>query len=169
MTPAHQTESLAELVCSNTFNRSNPSTRTACSKREMRLLRGGQHRVAGGGRGADPRWQCARVDRVAFAAGVETRVLAHPNITLVRGEVSELPSPGIVATGPLTSDALAGAIASRLGVQSARVLRCDRAHRLRRFRSTTAGSQGLALRQGRGRRLLERAAHSNSTRRSLRR
>jgi len=58
------------------------------------------------------------VDRIAFAAGVETRILSHPNITLVRGEVTELPSPGIVATGPLTSDALAEAIAKRLGVQS---------------------------------------------------
>src|SRR5207244_6109850 len=56
--------------------------------------------------------------RVAFATGVQNRVLAHPNITLVRGEISALPSPGVVATGPLTSDALAGAIASRLGVQS---------------------------------------------------
>jgi len=55
---------------------------------------------------------------VAFAKGVEARVLAHPNITLVRGEVTALPSPGIVATGPLTSDALATVIANRLTVQS---------------------------------------------------
>jgi methylenetetrahydrofolate--tRNA-(uracil-5-)-methyltransferase len=61
------------------------------------------------------------VDRVAFAAGVERRLLAHPNVTVERGEVTALPSPGmgtIVATGPLTSDALAQAIAGRLGVQS---------------------------------------------------
>jgi methylenetetrahydrofolate--tRNA-(uracil-5-)-methyltransferase len=58
------------------------------------------------------------VDRVVFAKGLEARVLGHGNITLVRGEVTELPSPGIVATGPLTSDALATAIAARLGVES---------------------------------------------------
>ena len=58
------------------------------------------------------------VDRVVFATRVQERVLGHPNITLVRGEVTELPSPGIIATGPLTSDALAAAIARRLGAPS---------------------------------------------------
>ncbi|MGH2628609.1 MAG: methylenetetrahydrofolate--tRNA-(uracil(54)-C(5))-methyltransferase (FADH(2)-oxidizing) TrmFO, partial [Anaerolineales bacterium] len=58
------------------------------------------------------------VDRVAFATGVERRLLAHPNVTVVRGEVTDLPSPGIIATGPLTSDRLAQTIAGRLGVQS---------------------------------------------------
>jgi len=120
MTPAHQTESLAELVCSNTFKSVEPIHAHGLLKAEMRLLGGGggsivlhsadEARIPGG--------SALAVDRIAFAAGVETRVLAHPNITLVRGEVSVLPSPGIVATGPLTSDALAGAIASRLGVQS---------------------------------------------------
>src|SRR5947209_8580737 len=84
----------------------------------MRLLGGGSIVLQAADEARIPGGSALAVDRVAFAAGVETRVLAHPNITLVRGEVTELPSPGIVATGPLTSDALAGAIASRLGVQS---------------------------------------------------
>jgi methylenetetrahydrofolate--tRNA-(uracil-5-)-methyltransferase len=59
------------------------------------------------------------VDRVVFAAGVQRRVLAHPNITVVRGEATALPaSPAIIATGPLTSDALATAIANRLTAES---------------------------------------------------
>src|SRR5438309_5525550 len=57
------------------------------------------------------------VDRVVFSRGVEARVLAHPNVTLVRAEVTELVSPAVIATGPLTSDALADAIAARPGVQ----------------------------------------------------
>jgi methylenetetrahydrofolate--tRNA-(uracil-5-)-methyltransferase len=120
MTPAHKTESLAELVCSNTFKSVEPTHAHGLLKAEMRLLGGGggsivlqaadEARIPGG--------SALTVDRVVFATRVQERVLAHPNITLVRGEISELPSPGIVATGPLTSDALAGAIASRLGVQS---------------------------------------------------
>jgi methylenetetrahydrofolate--tRNA-(uracil-5-)-methyltransferase len=116
MTPAHQTESLAELVCSNTFKSVEPLHAHGLLKAEMRQLGSIVLRAADAAR--IPGGSALAVDRIAFAAGVEARVLAHPNISLVRGEVSELPSPGIVATGPLTSDALAGAIASRLGVQS---------------------------------------------------
>ena len=55
------------------------------------------------------------VDREAFSRAAHAKVTAHPNISLVRGEVTELPSPGVVATGPLTSPALAQAISARLG------------------------------------------------------
>ncbi len=120
MTPAHQTENLAELVCSNTFKSVEPTHAHGLLKAEMRLLGGGggsivlhaadEARIPGG--------SALAVDRVAFSQGLGARVLGHGNITLVRGEVMELPSPGVVATGPLTSDALAVAIASRLGVQS---------------------------------------------------
>jgi methylenetetrahydrofolate--tRNA-(uracil-5-)-methyltransferase len=58
------------------------------------------------------------VDRDVFSSAVNDRVLAHPRVTLVREEVSELPNPGIIATGPLTSDALAGKIRERLGITS---------------------------------------------------
>jgi methylenetetrahydrofolate--tRNA-(uracil-5-)-methyltransferase len=116
MTPAHQSDRLAELVCSNTFKSVEPSHAHGLLKAEMRLLgsivlqAADQARIPGG--------SALAVDRVAFATGVQDRVLAHPNVTLVRGEVTELSSPGIIASGPLTSDALADAIAARLGVES---------------------------------------------------
>src|SRR5256885_17148429 len=58
------------------------------------------------------------VDRAAFAQGVHDRITGHPGITLARGEVTELASPGIVATGPLTSEAHATAIARKLDASS---------------------------------------------------
>jgi methylenetetrahydrofolate--tRNA-(uracil-5-)-methyltransferase len=58
------------------------------------------------------------VDRDVFSSAVHARIMAHPNIRVVREEVTTLPSPGIIATGPLTSDALATAIRERLGVEA---------------------------------------------------
>jgi methylenetetrahydrofolate--tRNA-(uracil-5-)-methyltransferase len=116
MTPAHQTGSLAELVCSNTFKSVDPSNAHGLLKAEMRRL--GSIVLQAADEARVPGGTALAVDRVVFAAGVERRLLAHPNITVVRGEVTELPSPGIVATGPLTSDALAQTIAARLGVKS---------------------------------------------------
>src|ERR687884_468990 len=58
------------------------------------------------------------VDRDLFSAAIHERVTSPPGITVVREEVTELPAPGIVATGPLTSDALAEAIRTRLGLES---------------------------------------------------
>ncbi len=116
MTPAHQTESLAELVCSNTFKSVEPAHAHGLLKAEMRQLGSIVLQAADDAR--IPGGSALAVDRVAFAKGVEARVSGHGNITIVRGEVTELASPGVVATGPLTSDALAAAIAARLGVQS---------------------------------------------------
>jgi methylenetetrahydrofolate--tRNA-(uracil-5-)-methyltransferase len=116
MTAAHQTDRLAELVCSNTFKSVEPTNAHGLLKAEMRRLSSlvlqaaDEARVPGGA--------ALAVDRVAFAEGVQRRVVAHPNIVLVRGEVTALPSPAIIATGPLTSDALAASIAARLGVAS---------------------------------------------------
>jgi len=116
MTPAHQTDRLAELVCSNTFKSVEPTHAHGLLKAEMRLL--GSIVLQAADEARIPGGSALAVDRVVFASRVQERVLAHPNITLVRGEVTTLPSPGIVATGPLTSDALAAAIADRLTVQS---------------------------------------------------
>ncbi len=116
MTPAHQTESLAELVCSNTFKSVEPSHAHGLLKAEMRQLGSIVLQAADDAR--IPGGSALAVDRVAFAKGLEARVSGHGNITIVRGEVTHLPSPGIIATGPLTSDALANAIGARLGVQS---------------------------------------------------
>ncbi len=114
-TPAHQTDGLAELVCSNSFKSSELVTPHGLLKAEMRRLgsiilqAADQARVPGGA--------ALAVDRVAFSAAVQERVTAHPNITLVRGEVTALPSPGVVATGPLTSAALSEVIGARLGTR----------------------------------------------------
>jgi methylenetetrahydrofolate--tRNA-(uracil-5-)-methyltransferase len=149
MTPAHQTDRLAELVCSNTFKSVEPMHAHGLLKAEMRLLGGGSIVLQAADAARIPGGSALAVDRVAFAAGVERRVLSHPNITLVRGEVSELPSPGIVATGPLTSDALAAAIASRLGVQSlafydaiAPILSADSLDYSRLFKASRYGKGG---------------------------
>jgi methylenetetrahydrofolate--tRNA-(uracil-5-)-methyltransferase len=115
MTPAHKTESLAELVCSNTFKSVEPTHAHGLLKAEMRLL--GSIVLEAADEARIPGGSALAVDRVAFAKGVEARVLNHSNVTIVRGEVTELPTPGIVATGPLTSDALATAIANRLTAQ----------------------------------------------------
>src|SRR3989441_5612327 len=115
-TPAHQTDGLAELVCSNTFKSTDPLHAHGLLKAEMRLL--GSIVLQAADEARIPGGSALAVDRVVFSRGVEARVLAHPNVTLVRAEVTELVSPAVIATGPLTSDALADAIGARLGVQS---------------------------------------------------
>jgi methylenetetrahydrofolate--tRNA-(uracil-5-)-methyltransferase len=115
-TPAHRTDRLAELVCSNTFKSVDLTNAHGLLKAELRALGSlllpcaDEARVPGG--------TALAVDREIFSRAVHERVTGHPNITLVREEVAELPSPGVVATGPLTSDRLAQAIAARLGVAS---------------------------------------------------
>src|SRR3954464_15043436 len=115
-TEAHRTDRLAELVCSNTFKSTETSNAHGLLKAEMRLLGcmilecADAARVPGG--------SALTVDRDVFSGAVHARVTAHPRITVERGEVTMLPSPGIVATGPLTSSALADAIRARLGVDA---------------------------------------------------
>ena len=115
-TEAHKTDRLAELVCSNTFKSTETSNAHGLLKAEMRLLGcmilecADEARVPGG--------SALTVDRDVFSAAVDARVSAHPRIGIVRDEVTDIPSPGIIATGPLTSDALASAIRERLGVAS---------------------------------------------------
>ena len=115
-TEAHKTDRLAELVCSNTFKSTETTNAHGLLKAEMRLLGcmvlecADEARVPGG--------SALTVDRDLFSAAVTARVLPHPRIQVVREEVAELPSPGIIATGPLTSDTLAAAIRARLGVES---------------------------------------------------
>ena len=115
MTPAHKTDALAELVCSNTFKSVEPLHAHGLLKAEMRLLGSIVLEAADGAR--IPGGSALAVDRVVFAGNVQARIESHPNITIVREEVTSLPSTGIVATGPLTSDALAAAITNRLAGQ----------------------------------------------------
>ncbi len=115
-TPAHQTDRLAELVCSNTFKSVEPTNAHGLLKAEMRRLGSLVLQAADATR--VPGGAALAVDRVAFAEEVQRRILSHPLISLVRGEVTNLPAPGVVATGPLTSDALSEAITRRLGTQA---------------------------------------------------
>jgi methylenetetrahydrofolate--tRNA-(uracil-5-)-methyltransferase len=115
-TAAHKTDRLGELVCSNTFKSTETANAHGLLKAEMRALgsvvlwAADQARVPGG--------SALAVDRELFSAALDARVREHANITVVCDEVSELPSVGIVATGPLTSDILAESIRVKLGVES---------------------------------------------------
>ena len=112
-TPAHQTERLAELVCSNTFKSTETSNAHGLLKAEMRLL--GSMVLAAADSARVPGGSALTVDREVFAGEVTERVSSHPLIEVVREEAVSLPSPGIVATGPLTSEALSESIRSRTG------------------------------------------------------
>lgn len=112
-TDVHQTQGLAELVCSNSF-RSDDKTANAVGvlHEEMRMMnsvimtQADIHAVPAGG--------ALAVDRDHFSAGVEQALEAHPLVTITRDEVTSLPSaedgPTIIASGPLTSDSLAQSI-----------------------------------------------------------
>ena len=116
MTPAHQTDGLAELVCSNSF-RSDDADRNAVGllHAEMRAL--GSLIMAQGDLHKVPAGSALAVDRDRFSDGVSAILLAHPNITVVRERVDALPDAGmtIVATGPLTAPGLAESIGAATG------------------------------------------------------
>jgi methylenetetrahydrofolate--tRNA-(uracil-5-)-methyltransferase len=116
MTEAHQTERLAELVCSNTFKSTETSNAHGLLKAEMRRL--GCMVLEAADAARIPGGSALTVDRDVFSAGVHERVTSHPRITVLREEITALPDVGVVATGPLTSSALAEAIQQRLGVES---------------------------------------------------
>ncbi|AXI48888.1 methylenetetrahydrofolate--tRNA-(uracil(54)-C(5))-methyltransferase (FADH(2)-oxidizing) TrmFO [Sulfitobacter sp. SK012] len=116
---AHQTGLLGEMVCSNSF-RSDDDEQNAVGLLhwEMRAANGlimataDKHRLPAGG--------ALAVDRDSFAQSVTDALMAHPNISVEYGEITELPSDGmwIVATGPLTSGALGRAIAAQTGADA---------------------------------------------------
>ena len=114
-TPAHETDRLAEMVCSNSF-RSDDAEHNAVGllHQEMRALGSLVMRAADTHR--VPAGSALAVDREAFAAEVTSAVEQHPNITIVRERVDALPDqPTIIATGPLTGSALAASIAAETG------------------------------------------------------
>jgi methylenetetrahydrofolate--tRNA-(uracil-5-)-methyltransferase len=115
-TAAHKTDRLAELVCSNTFKSTELTNAHGLLKAEMRAL--GSIVLTAADAARIPAGTALAVDRDVFSAGVHDRVMAHPRIRVERGEVTDLPTPGIIATGPLTSDALAERIRTRLGQAS---------------------------------------------------
>ncbi|MDA0187561.1 MAG: methylenetetrahydrofolate--tRNA-(uracil(54)-C(5))-methyltransferase (FADH(2)-oxidizing) TrmFO [Proteobacteria bacterium] len=112
---AHRTGSLAEMVCSNSF-RSDDDEQNAVGLLHWEMRAAGSiimdtaydHRLPAGG--------ALAVDRDPFAEAVTAKLRAHPNITVVAGEITALPDgPAIIATGPLTSGTLANAIAAETG------------------------------------------------------
>lgn len=116
-TAAHRTDRLAELVCSNTFKSTEIHNAHGALKAEMRELGSFILECADGARVAAG--SALAVDRDVFAAHVTQRIAAEPNITVVREECRKLPrAPAIIATGPLTSDALAESLRERLGLAS---------------------------------------------------
>jgi methylenetetrahydrofolate--tRNA-(uracil-5-)-methyltransferase len=115
-TPAHSSDRLAELVCSNSFGARATDRALGLLKEELRHL--GSLIVATAEATAVPAGGALAVDREEFAAATTAAVTSHPNIELRREEVAAVPSgPTIVASGPLTSDALAGALAELTGAE----------------------------------------------------
>ena len=106
MSPAHHTEYFGELVCSNSLRSDQLENAVGLLKEELRrcgsliMTCADAHRVEAGG--------ALAVDRHAFAAAITEKIKNHPNITVAEGEVTEIPEEGnvIIATGPLTSQAL---------------------------------------------------------------
>lgn len=113
-TGAHQTDALAELVCSNSLGSNLPDRASGLLKNETRLL--GSMLLECAEEASLPAGGALAVDREAFAQQVTRRIEAHPNIEIVREEVKAIPnSPVIVASGPLTSPALSNSIAELSG------------------------------------------------------
>src|SRR5688572_31566572 len=90
-TPAHKTDTFAELVCSNTFKSTEVTNAHGLLKAEMRLLGSMVLQAADAAR--VPGGSALTVDREVFARGVHERVTSHPGITVVREEMTALPSP----------------------------------------------------------------------------
>lgn len=114
-TAVHRTDRLAELVCSNSFRGDKLDNAVGLLKEEMRRL--GSLVMAVADTVRVPAGAALAVDRDLFSAEITRRLEAHPLVTIVRGEVTDIPDDGIVivATGPLTSDRLSEAIARFVG------------------------------------------------------
>ena len=117
-TPAHKTAGLAELVCSNSLKSNTPGAASWLLKEELRrsgsllLKLAGECAVPGGG--------ALAVDRERFSASVTQALAEHPRVTIRREELQEIPSDDfvVIATGPLTSDAMAQCLQSLTGSEN---------------------------------------------------
>ena len=114
MTPAHHSADFGELVCSNSLRGDRLENAVGLLKEELRRLNSliiscaDETRVEAGG--------CLAVDRQEFARSITRKLRSHPNITVIEEEVTQVPEgPVIIATGPLTSDALSEAIGRYFG------------------------------------------------------
>jgi methylenetetrahydrofolate--tRNA-(uracil-5-)-methyltransferase len=113
--PAHATDQLAEIVCSNSLKSDQPYNASWLLKEELRRLNSLLIRIADSVR--VPAGTALAVDRERFSTNVTEAIGSHPNIELVRAEVSEIPAEGtvIIASGPLTSPSLSRSIAQFCG------------------------------------------------------
>ena len=149
MSPAHHSEYFGELVCSNSLRSDQLENAVGLLKEELRrcnsliMACADAHRVEAGG--------ALAVDRYAFAAAITEKIRSHPNITVVEGEVTQIPPEGhvIFATGPLTSEALSEAI-SGLFPDSRYLNFFDAAAPLVTFESIDMDSAWFASRYDRG-------------------
>ena len=109
-TPAHRTDKLAEIVCSNSLKTDEPGSAPYLLKEELRRGRSLVMKAAEATK--VPAGAALSVDRIKFAELITERVEANPNIEIIREEVKEIPADGvtIIATGPLTSEALTAEI-----------------------------------------------------------
>ena len=132
-TPAHQTDGLAELVCSNSF-RSDDDEKNAVGLLHHEMRRLDSLIMQAGEVARVPAGSAMAVDRDLFSQEVEKALAAHPNVEVVRERVDTLPSTGltIVATGPLTAAPLAESIGRATGAESlaffdaiAPIVHCD--------------------------------------------
>jgi methylenetetrahydrofolate--tRNA-(uracil-5-)-methyltransferase len=114
MTPAHKTDRLAELVCSNTFKSTEITNAHGLLKAEMRLL--GSIILEAADSARVQAGSALAVDRDVFSSTVSERIAAEQRIDVVREEMATVEGPCVIATGPLTSDKLAESIRARLGV-----------------------------------------------------
>ena len=119
LTPAHQTTEFGELVCSNSLKSESPNTAPWLLKQEMR--RAGSRLIALADETAVPAGHALAVDRVEFSRRIAETIAAEPRITVIREEVKSLEFGDdgltIVASGPLTSDALSAEIARLTGAE----------------------------------------------------
>ena len=148
MTPAHHSTDFAELVCSNSLRGDRLENAVGLLKEELRHLNSlimtcaDATRVEAGG--------CLAVDRYGFSGMVTEKIRNHPLITVEAGEVTEVPEgPVIIATGPLTSDALSDAIGAYFGRQEYLHF-FDAAAPLVTFESVDMESAWMASRYDRG-------------------
>ena len=149
MTPAHHSASFGELVCSNSLRSDQLENAVGLLKEELRrcgsliMACADEHRVEAGG--------ALAVDRETFSAAITDKIRSHPNITVEEGEVTQIPEEGqvIVATGPLTSDALSESIA-KLFPESKYLNFFDAAAPLVTFESIDMDSAFFASRYDRG-------------------
>src|SRR5262245_33247023 len=114
-TAVHKTDGLAELVCSNSFRGDKLDNAVGLLKEEMRRL--GSLVMQAADLSRVPAGAALAVDRVRFSEIITREIANHPRIRVVRDEITSVPDAGvvIVATGPLTSDALSKHIAARVG------------------------------------------------------